>query len=250
MPRLRRSPGLAHWPCYLAGMKVRDSSMPDRVLWESFFEPTEILELLSLPVTGRHRGLRLWLWHVHADGGNAHPGTVYGIDIDPEMVRTTARGAHEAGLSNVQGGRAEFRHSRGGRTGRQLQLCDALQHPARGGCARAAAAKPTRSFAPAAGSPSFTGFRIPARLAGRHWRSVLPRKSVSNGCRRRDSTWRARWCNCLPIITAWLAGGRIPEGIQPVPDAEQSQISREMQRVGATPDLEVRVDRSGRVRPV
>jgi SAM-dependent methyltransferase len=101
MPRLRRSPGLAHWPCYLAGMRVRDSSMPDRALWESFFEPTEILELLSLPVTGDIVDFGCGYGTFTLTAATLTRGTVYGIDIDPEMVRTTARGAQVAGLSNV-----------------------------------------------------------------------------------------------------------------------------------------------------
>ncbi|HEX4267425.1 MAG TPA: class I SAM-dependent methyltransferase [Steroidobacteraceae bacterium] len=82
-------------------MRVRDSSMPDRVLWESFFEPTEILELLSLPVTGDIVDFGCGYGTFTLTAATLTRATVYGIDIDPEMVRTTARGALEAGLSNV-----------------------------------------------------------------------------------------------------------------------------------------------------
>jgi SAM-dependent methyltransferase len=83
-------------------MKVRDSGMPDKVLWESFFEPTEILELLSLPVSGDIVDFGCGYGTFTLTAATLTRGTVYGIDIDPEMVRTTARGAQEAGLSNVR----------------------------------------------------------------------------------------------------------------------------------------------------
>jgi SAM-dependent methyltransferase len=83
-------------------MKVRDSGMPDKVLWESFFEPTEILELLSLPVSGDIVDFGCGYGTFTLTAATLTTGTVYGIDIDPEMVQCTARGALEAGLSNVR----------------------------------------------------------------------------------------------------------------------------------------------------
>lgn len=89
-------------------MKVRDSGMPDRVLWESFFEPTEILELLLLPVTGDMVDFGCGYGTFTLAAAALTAGTVYGIDIDPEMVRATARGAEEAGLNNVQALERDF----------------------------------------------------------------------------------------------------------------------------------------------
>lgn len=89
-------------------MKVRDSGMPDRVLWESFFEPTEILELLSLPVTGDIVDFGCGYGTFTLTAATLTAGTVYGIDIDPQMVRATARGAEEAGLNNVQAVERDF----------------------------------------------------------------------------------------------------------------------------------------------
>lgn len=83
-------------------MKVRDSGMPEQVLWESFFEPIEILELLSLPVAGDIVDFGCGYGTFTLTAATLTRGTVYGIDIDPEMVRTTARGAQEAGLNNVR----------------------------------------------------------------------------------------------------------------------------------------------------
>lgn len=93
---------IAPGPCYLSSMKVRDSGMPDQVLWESFFEPTEILELLSLPVTGDIVDFGCGYGTFTLTAASLTRATVYGIDIDPGMVRATARGAEEAGLQNVQ----------------------------------------------------------------------------------------------------------------------------------------------------
>jgi SAM-dependent methyltransferase len=89
-------------------MKVRDSGMPERVLWESFFEPTEILELLSLPVAGDIVDFGCGYGTFTLTAATLTRGTVYGIDIDPEMVRATARGAREAGLNNVQAVERDF----------------------------------------------------------------------------------------------------------------------------------------------
>lgn len=83
-------------------MKVRDSGMPDRVLWESFFEPTEILELLSPPATGDIVDFGCGYGTFTLAAARLTTGTVYGIDIDPEMVRTTAQRAREARLHNVR----------------------------------------------------------------------------------------------------------------------------------------------------
>jgi SAM-dependent methyltransferase len=89
-------------------MKVRDSGMPDRVLWESFFEPAEILELLSLPVTGDIVDFGCGYGTFTLTAATLTAGTVYGIDIDPAMVRATARSAQEAGLNNVQVAERDF----------------------------------------------------------------------------------------------------------------------------------------------
>lgn len=83
-------------------MKVRDSGMPDRIQWESFFEPTEILELLSFPVAGDIVDFGCGYGTFTLTAATLTVGTVYGLDIDPEMVRATAQCAAEAGLQNVR----------------------------------------------------------------------------------------------------------------------------------------------------
>ncbi len=83
-------------------MKVRDSGMPDQGLWESFFEPHEILQLLSFPGSGDVVDFGCGYGTFTVAAAMLTPGTVYGIDIEPEMARATARRAQEAGLHNVR----------------------------------------------------------------------------------------------------------------------------------------------------
>lgn len=90
-------------------MKVRESGMPEEPLWESFFQPQEILHTLGL--TSR--------CHVVVDFGCGYgtfalaaacitPGVVYAIDTDPAMVEITRRKAEARGLRNVEVCRRDF----------------------------------------------------------------------------------------------------------------------------------------------
>lgn len=83
-------------------MKVRDSGMPDRASWESFFEPTEILELLSFPTEGDVVDFGCGYGTFTLAAAALGTGKVYAVDIDPEMVRATAKRTQEAGLFDVQ----------------------------------------------------------------------------------------------------------------------------------------------------
>ena len=83
-------------------MKVRDSGMPDRLFWESFFEPAEILRLLSLPAAADVVDFGCGYGTFTIAAAMLTTGTVYGIDIDPEMVRATKTRARQAGLHNVE----------------------------------------------------------------------------------------------------------------------------------------------------
>jgi len=83
-------------------MKVRDSGMPDRASWESFFEPTEILELLSFPTGGDVVDFGCGYGTFTLAAAALGTGRVYAVDIDPEMVRATAKRTQEAGLFDVQ----------------------------------------------------------------------------------------------------------------------------------------------------
>jgi SAM-dependent methyltransferase len=192
-------------------MKVRDSGMPERVLWESFFEPTEILELLSLPVGGDIVDFGCGYGTFTLTAATLTRGTVYGIDIDPEMVRATARGAQEAGLNNVQVVERDF-VSRG--SGLPPDSCSyaMLFNILHAEDAAGLLHKAHEILCPGGLVAVITGSWTPAHLAGRRWTSGPPRSSVSNGCRRRASTLPVLSCNCLLIITAWWAGGDDRDG--------------------------------------
>jgi len=83
-------------------MKVRDSGMPDRSFWESFFDPAETLQLLSFPATGDVVDFGCGYGTFTLAAATLGTGTVYGVDIDPEMVRTAEKRAEQAGLHNVR----------------------------------------------------------------------------------------------------------------------------------------------------
>lgn len=83
-------------------MKVRDSGMPERALWERLFDVELILERLQ--VDGSLRDV--------AELGCGHGtftvplarrvgGQVHAFDVEPEMVEATRRRAADEGLRNV-----------------------------------------------------------------------------------------------------------------------------------------------------
>jgi SAM-dependent methyltransferase len=83
--------------------KVRDSGMPPQQLWESFFDPAAILDAL-----GAHRidgdavefGSGYGTFTIPA--ARRASGTVYALEIDPEMALATRARARAAGLANVE----------------------------------------------------------------------------------------------------------------------------------------------------
>lgn len=83
-------------------MKVRDSGMPDQVSWESFFEPREILRLLSFPAMGDVVDFGCGYGTFTLAAATLTTGTVYAIDIEPQMVHATAERAQDGGLHNVR----------------------------------------------------------------------------------------------------------------------------------------------------
>lgn len=84
-------------------MKVRDSGMPDEEMWTGFFDPSKVLEVLGL---GREVqdvmefGCGYGTFTLAAAG--IASGTVYALDIEPEMVDVVRQKCGEAGITNVQ----------------------------------------------------------------------------------------------------------------------------------------------------
>lgn len=84
-------------------MKVRDSGMPDEEMWSGFFDPVGVLSVFGLD-RGVHDLVEFGCGYgtfTLAAAGIA-TGTVYALDIDPEMVRGVEQKCSKAGVDNVQ----------------------------------------------------------------------------------------------------------------------------------------------------
>lgn len=83
-------------------MKVRDSGMPDEVLWATFFDAPKILSRLDC-VDPRcdvvEFGCGYGTFTIPA--ARMTTGTVFAMDIVPTMVEDTRHKARDAGLANV-----------------------------------------------------------------------------------------------------------------------------------------------------
>ncbi len=83
-------------------MRTRESGMPEESLWSSFFSVNETLTRLGLTsACGDAVDFGCGYGTFTIAAARIVRGKVYGIDIDPNMVRATCRKAHEEGLTNV-----------------------------------------------------------------------------------------------------------------------------------------------------
>jgi ubiquinone/menaquinone biosynthesis C-methylase UbiE len=83
-------------------MKTRESGMPEEDQWKSFFDPDFILNALGLEQSSQlvvDLGCGYGTFSIPAARRVA--GTVYAIDIDPQMIETCQVRVKEAGLRNV-----------------------------------------------------------------------------------------------------------------------------------------------------
>ena len=84
-------------------MKVRDSGMPDEEMWAGFFDPDFILRSFGL-----HYGVRdiaefgCGYGTFTLAAARLAAGTVYALDIEPEMIKTVRKKCARAGVGNVQ----------------------------------------------------------------------------------------------------------------------------------------------------
>jgi ubiquinone/menaquinone biosynthesis C-methylase UbiE len=81
-------------------MKARESGMPEERLWLSFFTPTEVLRKLDLPISGDLVDFGCGYGTFTIPAAQITCGTVYALDIDPEM--TAATQIKTASLPNVR----------------------------------------------------------------------------------------------------------------------------------------------------
>ena len=81
--------------------KARESGMPDESSWGTFFNPECIVG--KLDCTGAIDVVEFGCGYGHftLPAAKSVGGTVYALDIDPQMVEVTRRRAANAGLTNV-----------------------------------------------------------------------------------------------------------------------------------------------------
>ncbi len=90
-------------------MKTRESGMPDEQMWSGFFSPDQMMATLGLTTTCYDVvdfGCGYGTFTISA--ARIVRGTVHALDIEAEMVETTARKAKSAGLSNVRVEQRDF----------------------------------------------------------------------------------------------------------------------------------------------
>lgn len=90
-------------------MKVRESDMPAEELWESFFQPFEILSTLGVTTTVvdvAEFGCGYGTFTIPT--AKVIPGKIYALDIEPEMVNAVKKRGQISGLANVVAVRRDF----------------------------------------------------------------------------------------------------------------------------------------------
>lgn len=84
-------------------MKGRESGMPQKEMWEQFFDPLKVLKTLGLNEKisdAVEFGCGYGTFTIPA--ARVVKGTVYAIDMEADMIRATAQEAEKAGLRNVK----------------------------------------------------------------------------------------------------------------------------------------------------
>lgn len=90
-------------------MKIRDSGMPERQMWERFFDPVKILTMLGInSQTGDVAEFGCGYGTFTIPAAKIVKGKVYALDIEPDMVRLTSEETKKQGLSNVEGIERDF----------------------------------------------------------------------------------------------------------------------------------------------
>lgn len=84
-------------------MKIRESGMPERDMWEKFFSPAKILAALGLnSQTGDVAEFGCGYGTFTIPVAKVIKGKIYALDIEPDMIQITDEEAKKNGLSNVQ----------------------------------------------------------------------------------------------------------------------------------------------------
>jgi len=84
-------------------MKIRESGMPDKHIWATFFNPPNILGKLGLS-TACNDVVEFGCGYGTFTTTVAHiiSGMVYALDIDATMIENTISNAKDSGVDNVQ----------------------------------------------------------------------------------------------------------------------------------------------------
>lgn len=84
-------------------MKIRESGMPERAMWEQLFDPQNILVTLGVDkqtTDVAEFGCGYSTFTIPA--AKIIKGKIYAFDIEPDMIRLTKEEAEKQGLSNVE----------------------------------------------------------------------------------------------------------------------------------------------------
>ena len=83
-------------------MKTRESGMPNETMWDGFFDPSRVIDLLGISgLTGDVVEFGCGYGTFTVAAACTIEGTVYALDIDPEMVRATQTKANSVEVDNV-----------------------------------------------------------------------------------------------------------------------------------------------------
>jgi ubiquinone/menaquinone biosynthesis C-methylase UbiE len=90
-------------------MKIRESGMPERDMWEKFFSPAKILATLGLSSeTGDVAEFGCGYGTFTIPSAKIIKGKIYAFDIEPEMIRRTKEEARKHDLTNMEAIQRDF----------------------------------------------------------------------------------------------------------------------------------------------
>jgi SAM-dependent methyltransferase len=173
-------------------MKVRDSGMPDEEMWSGFFDPPSVLGIFGLNQGIQdvvEFGCGYGTFTLAAAGIVA--GTVYSLDIEPEMVAVVRQKCSGAGFANVQAMVRDFVAEGTGLASNSMDaalLFKILHHEEPVALMKEA----LRVLKPNACLPLFTGTTTPRHHAVRPWRFAPVQNNASQGVGRPGSVFNER----------------------------------------------------------
>jgi len=90
-------------------MKIRESGMPDKYMWEGFFDPAKVINTLGInSQTGDLAEFGCGYGTFTIPTAKIIKGKIYALDLEPDMIRLTAEEAKKQGLNNVEVVKRDF----------------------------------------------------------------------------------------------------------------------------------------------